>query len=514
MSVIPLFIINNLTKFKFPKIKLYQQILIGFVLGIIFGAVFKVDHHRLDITSGSENVPVKDWAEVSYIKKDSVLKSFDINSQIAIVKFYEGLAKQDAQLKDIKLKIKYPGGKEQAYENLKGVSRPSSIGSAIKPVGEVFIRLLNMIAVPLVLASLIVGAASLSNLRHLAKIGGKLLALYAMTAVLSVSMGQVLAVIVQPGNTISPETKIRLVETYRDEVTAPLQQNYSFSMIDFLVDIVPKNPFKSLAESDFLQIVFFAILTGLILCVIPENKARPVINFFDGFSDAMIKLVEKVILFAPLAIFALISATVSEFGFDIIKTLFWYSLTAITGLIIITFGIYPAVLKIFSKADAVDFFKAQKEVLAVGFTTSSSSATLPVTIDVCENRLGIPNRIASFILPIGTTINKDGTAMFQAVAAIFIAQVYGFELSFTQQLTIFITCVITGAATAPVAGAGIIMLVVVLKAVGLPVEGIALIIGVDRLINMCRVVPNVVGDTLACVVIADSEGELGEFKTD
>jgi Na+/H+-dicarboxylate symporter len=227
----------------------------------------------------------------------------------------------------------------------------------------------------------------------------------------------------------------------------------------------------------------------------------------------MIKLVEKIILVAPVAVFALISATVAEFGFEILNSLLWFAITAIGGTILITFVIYPLVLKIFTKVNIFDFFMAQKQVIAVAFTTSSSSATLPIALDVAETRLGIPNKIASFILPLGTTINKDGTALFQAVAAIFIAQVYGFELTLAMQLTIFVACVITGAATAPVAGAGIIMLIVVLKAAGLPEEGIALILGIDRLLNMCRVVPNVLGDTMCSVVVASSEGELGEFKT-
>ncbi len=500
-------------KFKIPKIKLYNQILIGFVLGIVFGIIFRTDNRIIEIKSGNDNITIKDWLEISYVKKDSLLKSFGIYSQVSIVKYYEEQKKKDQQLKDIKLKVKYPDGKDAGYENLKDVSKPSSIASALKPIGEIFIRLLNMIAVPLVLASLIVGAASLSNLRHLAKIGGKMLALFALTSVLCVSTGEALAVITQPGATLSPEAKTRLLETYNDEAIST-HQNTSFSLVDFLVNIVPKNPFQALADGDFLQIVFFAILVGLILCVIPQEKAKPVINFFDGLTQAMIKLVEKVILIAPVAVFALIAATVSEFGSDILKSLFWYSLTAIGAIAIAAFIIYPVILRIFTKVNLLNYFRAQKEVLAVGFTTSSSSATLPVTMDVCETRLGIPNRIASFILPIGTTINKDGTALFQAVAAVFIAQVYGFELNFNLLLTIFITCVITGAATAPVAGAGIIMLVVVLKAAGLPLEGIALIIGVDRLINMCRVVTNVSGKPLACVIIANSEGELGEFKTD
>lgn len=495
------------------KIPLYIQILIGFILGVVFGIIFKVDHHALQLTYNTQNIEIKNWAEFTFSKKDSVLKSFDSNSEFAIIKYYESLKKKE-QLNNLIIKIKYPDS-EAKYENISAIQKTSSIGADIKPIGEVFIRLLNMIAVPLVLASLIVGAASLHDMRHVAKISGKMLAVYALTAVLSVSMGQALATIIQPGKMMPQDAKTRLIESYQDEAKTNIQAqtDSGFSLINFLVEIVPKNPFKALADGDFLQIVFFAILTGLILCVIPKDKAKPVIDFFEGFSQAMIKLVEKVILIAPVAVFALISATVAEFGFEILNTLLWYAITVVAGLILITFGIYPLVLKIFTKVSIKDFFLAQKQVLAVAFTTSSSSATLPITMDVCETRLGIPNKIASFILPLGTTINKDGTALYQAVAAVFIAQVYGFELSFVMQLTIFISCVITGAATAPVAGAGLIMLVVVLKAAGLPMEGIALIIGIDRFLNMCRAVPNVVGDTMCSVVVASTEGELGEIKT-
>lgn len=494
------------------KLKLHTQILIGLILGIIFGTIFRIDHHYIKIEHKNGIAEIKNWSQISFVTGDSTLKSFGENSQIGIIKYSETLKKNN-ELKDIKLIVNNPNTNESPiYEEIKSVSRNSSIGVEIKPLGEIFIRLLNMIAVPLVLASLIVGAASLQSITHLAKIGGKLLGLFAVTAVLSVGLGQVMAIVIQPGARMPVEAKTQLIESFRYDITAP-QQSYKVDMIDFIVNIVPKNPFKGLVEGDFLQIVFFAILTGLVLCYLPKSKSEPVIKFFDGITQAMIKMVEKVILLAPLAVFALISATVAEFGFDILVTLIWYAVTVISALIIVTFILYPAIVKIFAKVGPVDFFLAQKQVLAVAFTTSSSSATLPVTIDVTEKRLGVPNKIASFVLPIGTTINKDGTALYQAVAAIFIAQVYGFDLSFAQQLSIFITCIITGAATAPVAGAGLIMLVVVLKAVGLPEEGIALIIGIDRIINMCRTTTNVVGDTMASVVIAKSEGELGEIKT-
>ncbi len=495
------------------KLKLHTQILIGLILGIIFGALFKIDHHQLIISHKNGISDVKNWSQISFVKDGLTLKSFGENSQVGIIKYFESL-KKDNKLTNVKLIVNIPNTNESPdYEEIKSLSRNSSIGVDIKPIGEIFIRLLNMIAVPLVLASLIVGAASLHNIKHIAKLGGKLLMLFLITSMLSVALGEVMALVFEPGSKMPPEAKIQLLEAYKDETTSSVPQDYQLDLVSFLVNIVPKNPFKGLVDGDFLQIVFYAILTGLVLCYVPKEKAEPVIKFFDGISQAMIKMVEKVILIAPLAVFALISATIAEFGFDILGTLFWYALTAILSMAIVTFILYPAIVWIFAKVKPLDFFRAQKQVLAVAFTTSSSSATLPVTIDVTENRLGVPNKIASFVLPIGTTINKDGTALYQAVAAIFIAQVYGFELGFSQLLSIFIACVITGAATAPVAGAGLIMLVVVLKAVGLPEEGIALIIGIDRILNMCRSTTNVVGDTMASVVMAKSEGELGEIKT-
>jgi proton glutamate symport protein len=495
------------------KLKLHIQILIGFILGIAFGAVFNIDHHEIQIEHKNGEAVINNWQQIMFVKGDSTLRTFGENSQVGIIKYSESL-KKDNKLSSVKVVVKLPNTNEApVYEEIKSVSRESSIGMDIKPLGEIFIRLLNMIAVPLVLASLIVGAASLHDVKHVAKLGGKLMALFLVTSCISVALGQLLAVTIQPGTRMSPEAKTQLLEAYKDEVTSPSIQNYKVDLVDFVVNIIPKNPFKGLVDGDFLQIVFYAILTGIVLCYLPKDKAKPVINFFEGITQAMIKMVEKVILIAPLAVFALISATVAEFGFDILGTLFWYALTAILAMLIVTFVLYALIVKLFAKISPLKFFRAQKQVFAVGFTTSSSSATLPVTIDVTENRLGVPNKIASFVLPIGTTINKDGTALYQAIAAIFIAQVYGFDLSFMQQITIFITCVITGAATAPVAGAGLIMLVVVLNAVGLPVEGIALVVGVDRILNMCRSTVNVIGDTTASVVMAKSEGELGEIKT-
>lgn len=493
------------------KIKLHTQIVIGLILGVLFGSFFHIDQKRVEIKSKSGVIEVNNWNSFQFLKKDSVLKSFSNDDQLLIIKYFNGI--KDASFKkDLKIKVDKAGNDIQIFEDIKEITKVKTIGVLLKPVGDIFIRLLNMIAVPLVLASLIVGAASLSDIKHIAKIGGKTLGFYALTAVLAISIGLTFANLIQPGHIMAPESKQRLLDAYQDDAKSKIDQNISLNVTEFLVDIVPKNPFKAIADGDFLQIVFFAILTGIFLTQINKDKSKEVISFFEGISDAMILLVEKVMLVAPYAVFTLISATVAEFGFSIIKTLLWYSLTVIAGLAVLTFIEYPLLLKAFTKIKIKDFFAAQKQVLAVAFSTSSSAATLPVTMDVCEKRLGVPNRIASFVLPLGTTVNMDGTALYQAVAAMFIAQVYGFDLNLSQQLTIVLTASLSAIGTAPVPGVGLIMLIIVLRSVGIPEEGIALIIGVDRLLDMCRTIPNVLADSLACVVIASSEKELKKIN--
>ena len=428
------------------------------------------------------------------------------NIKSNLLRAYEKL-KKDNRISDIKLAITDIQNQTTLFSRLTSVKPPATPATYIKPAGEIFIRLLSMIAVPLVLASLITGAASLGEFRQLVKIGGKTLGLFLLGGTVAVATGQIIATVLQPGAKINSELRNNIVESHGSEGDI----NYRLDITEFFVNIVPRNPFKAIAEGDFLQIVFFAVISGLILHTLPVGKSAPVIRFFEGISSAMIKLVEKVVLLAPFAVFALISSVVAEFGFEIISTLFWYALSVILSLLIVAFVLYPSLVRFLANVNPVDFFRAQRRVLAVAFTTSSSSATLPVTIDVTENRLGVPNKIASFVLPLGTTLNKAGTALYQAVAALFIAQVWGYELSAGLQLTIFITSVITGAATAPVAGAGLVMLVVILKSAGLPEEGIALIVGIDRIINMCRTTVNVLGDTVTSVIIAKSEGELGKI---
>lgn len=493
-----------------PKLQLHTKIIIGLILGAVFGAIFSVNPHKVELNFKDNSELIENWQEFSFLKNDSLVKTYNKDDQLAIIKYF----KTQKDKKDFKLKIKLSDGSEKIFENTVSIEKIKSIGVWFKFIGEIFVRLLNMIAVPLVLASLIVGAASLTDLKHVAKIGGKTLGFYALTAVLAISIGLLFVNLIQPGNIMDQVTKERLLDTYQYDAKSKIEQNVSMNIVDFIVNIVPKNPFKAIVDGDFLQIVFFAILTGIFLMQIPKEKSAPVIGFFSGVSEAMIVLVEKIMIIAPFAVFTLIASTVAEFGFSILQTLFWYSLTVVLGLFVLTFIEYPVLLKIFTKIKIKDFFRAQRQVLAVAFSTSSSAATLPVTMDVCEKRLGVPNKIASFVLPLGTTVNMDGTALYQAVAAVFIAQVFGFELTLTQQLTIVLTAALAAIGTAPVPGVGLLMLIIVLKSIGVPEEGIALIIGVDRFLDMCRTVPNVLADSLACVVIASSEGELGKIKPD
>ncbi|MCX7878472.1 MAG: dicarboxylate/amino acid:cation symporter, partial [Ignavibacteria bacterium] len=416
------------------KPQLHIQILIGLILGIIFGVIFKIDSNVLVVTSSDGKTKLKDWDEIKFIS-DGMETSFKQNEGRQVIKYFESVRKKNLSHNLI---VKY-NETQKEYKNVTSLTLAGTPASDIKPIGEIFIRLLNMIAVPLVLASLIVGAASLHDLKHLTKLGGRTLAFFILTCSFAVLLGQLSALIFRPGISVPEEIRTNLIHAYQQE---NVSADYRFDFMEFIVGIVPRNPFKGLVDGDFLQIVFFSVVIGLVLCLIPKEKSAPVINFFEGLSLALIKMVEKIVLLAPYAVFALISATVAEFGFEIVHTLVEYAATVIVSLVIVAFVIYPSLIKFIAKVNPVDFFLAQKRVIALAFTTSSSSATLPVTLDVTENRLGVPGKIASFVVPLGATLNKAGTALYQAVVAMFIAQVYGFEISSSVFLTIFITSVV------------------------------------------------------------------------
>ena len=389
----------------------------------------------------------------------------------------------------------------------------------IAPFGKIFINLLKLIAVPLVLSSLITGVASLSDLKKLSRIGGKTITIYIATTAIAVTIGLISVNILEPGKTIPDDMKIKLQNTYQSAASGKLeaaQEVKERSALQPIVDMVPSNFFSSASNNrNMLQVVFVAIIMGIALIQIPKDKARPVLAFMEGINDLVIKLVDNIMLMAPIGVFALIADTITSVAgnnlnnvLELLSALGFYMFAVIIGLLIQMFVTYTAVLKLFSNMSLKKFYQGIAPAQLLGFSTSSSGATLPVTMERCEEELGVSEEVSSFVLPLGATINMDGTALYQAVAAVFIAQTLGMDLTLGAQLTIVLTAVLASIGTAAVPGAGIIMLVIILEAIGVPSAGIALILGVDRILDMMRTVTNVTGDATVAVAVASSENQL------
>ena len=378
----------------------------------------------------------------------------------------------------------------------------------IEPLGKAFIRLITMIVVPLVFASLFVGTASLGGIRKLSRIGSKAMLFFMFSTVTAIVIGLIIANVFQPGVGLDETAKTELLHNYQiqaEQKVAVVEQKPSVT--DIFLNIIPANPFQSMVEGNMLQVIFFAIFMGIAVSFISDEKIKPVIKFFEGINDIMIKIVEIVIKIAPYGVFALIAGVIGQFGGEILKLLIKYTLVTILGLAILYF-IYPLVVLLMTKVSFAKFLKGILPAQGVAFSTSSSAAALPVMIENCEKEIGVSNNVASFVLPLGTTINMDGTALYQGVSALFIAQVFGIDLGFGDQLAVVLTALLASIGTAGVPGVGMLMLVIVLKQIGIPLEGIALILGVERILDMFRTVVNVSGDAACAVVVASSEGEL------
>jgi proton glutamate symport protein len=386
----------------------------------------------------------------------------------------------------------------------------------IKPFGTIFINSLKLIAIPLILAALIKGVSDLKDISKLSKMGTRTILIYIMTTVVAVSVGLILVNTINPGKSISEQTRSEMVENYsgntvkyqktalKQKETGPLQA---------LEDLVPQNIFKaSTSNKNMLQVIFFAIFFGIGLILIPEEKGAIVKKFFDGFNDVILKMVDLIMLAAPYGVFALLAALVVESpSVDLFKALGWYSLTVILGLLIMI-GIYILIVAIYTKKDPKFFINGISPAQLLAFSTSSSAATLPVTMERVTEHLGVEEEVASFVLPIGATINMDGTSLYQAVAAVFIAQAFGMDLSFGTQLGIIATATLASIGSAAVPGAGMVMLVGVLGYAGIPEAGLALIFAVDRPLDMCRTTVNVTGDAAVSMIVAKSIGKLGVPK--
>jgi len=366
----------------------------------------------------------------------------------------------------------------------------------IEPIGQLFIRLIRMVIIPLVFSSLIVGAASVGDPKSLGRIGSKTIAFYLCTTAFAVIIGLILGNVIQPGLGLKLDVGKVAMEA---KDAPPLSQT--------LINIVPKNPIVALQQGNMLQIIVFALFIGVTISLIGD-KGEPVLKFFDSFAEIMYKLTAIVMEFAPYGILALIASVVGSFGLSVLLPLLKVIIAVYLGCLIHWIITYGGAIKLFTKLSIRRFFKGIVSAQIFAFSTCSSSGTLPVTTKCCRDNLGVSDKISSFILPLGATINMDGTALYQGVCALFVAQVYGMELSLAQQITVVLTATLASIGTAGVPSAGLIMLTLTLKSVGLPLEGVALIAGIDRILDMARTVTNITGDSAATVIVASSEGEI------
>lgn len=371
---------------------------------------------------------------------------------------------------------------------------PSIANNYIKPFGTLFLNLIKLIVVPLVLASLVVGTTGLGDIKKIGRIGGKTLAYYLLTTAFAVILGLILANVLNVGAGYSIPV----------DATADVKEIPKF--VDTLLGIIPTNPLKALVDGNMLQIIVFAIMLGGSIMAIGE-KGAPLQRGFESLAEVMYKMTGAIMEFAPYGVFALITPVVAVNGPNVLLPLLKVIVVVYLACLLHMLIVYSSTLKILGKFNPVKFFKAIAPAQVVSFTTASSSATLPINMK-CVESMGVPNSISSFVLPLGATINMDGTALYQGVCAFFIAQVYGIDLSIGQQVTIILTATLASIGTAGVPGAGLIMLTMVLQAVGLPLEGLALIAGIDRVLDMARTTVNITGDAACAVIIAASENEL------
>jgi Na+/H+-dicarboxylate symporter len=386
----------------------------------------------------------------------------------------------------------------------------------VKPFGTIFINSLKLIAMPLILASLIKGVSDLKDISKLTTMGGRTIGLFLITTVVSVSIGLLVVNIIKPGNSISKETRQELVQNYKGDAetyTSKAVIQKENSPLQGLVDIVPDNIFGAASENkNMLQVIFFAIFFGIGLILIPEKKSKPVKKFFDGFNEVILKMIDLIMLASPYGVFALLAALVVESpSIDLFNALAWYAFTVILGLILVI-AFYNFLIFLFTKKKPSFFLKGISPAQLLAFSTSSSAATLPVTMERVTEHLGVDEEVSSFVLPIGATINMDGTSLYQSVAAVFIAQAFGMDLSLGVQLGIIVTATLASIGSAAVPGAGMVMLVIVLAQAGIPEAGLALIFAIDRPLDMCRTTVNVTGDATVSMIIAKSFGKLNEPK--
>lgn len=377
------------------------------------------------------------------------------------------------------------------------------------PLGKIFLNLLIMMVIPLVFASLSLGVAQIGDLKKLGRIGFKTISYFILVTTLAVTIGLVLVNVIRPGDYLPAETKTQLLTSYRGQATEIKEATEKTEFgIQTLVNIVPRNPFSAVAKPnpDMLALIFVSLIVGIALTLIDKKKAEPLIRLLEGINDVTVIVINLAMKLAPFGVAALIFSVTSRFGFHLLVALSMYIITVLVGLAIHQFGVFSILIKIFARYNPMKFFRKVETVMLTAFSTSSSSATLPTTMSVSQENLGIPSQITGFVLPLGATMNMNGTALFEGVTVLFLAQVFGINLSLGMQIVVIIMSVLTAIGSAGVPSGSIPLLVIVLAMVNIPPEGIAIILGADRLLDMCRTVLNVTGDITCAAYIARSEG--------
>jgi Na+/H+-dicarboxylate symporter len=523
--------------------KLYTQILIAMIVGILIGLLFGPQspffNQDLYKVSQSKNIEFRtqpnDQAKVIVltqsqpltlnvlnVQKDAQGKnrwaevSFELNAELLLSAQNQALRDQlkanGTILKagtNTSLWMKIPYRTLKNGEEIELMTPVSAFGSKVtsflQPFGDLFMRLLKMVIIPLVFASLLVGVANLGDVRKLGRLGGLTLLIYLVTTALAVGIGLLCTHLFSPGSFLEESTKIRLLSQYESQATAKTEAVSTVpSVVDGILQLVPTNPMSAFVKEDMLQIIFFALVLGIALSMLKE-KGQTLIRVMDDLQEAMILIIQGIMKLAPIGVAALVANVVGQSGIGVLKALIVYGLTVLIGLLLHVTLVYGGILKFGAKIKVIDFIKAIRPAQMVAFSTSSSSATLPVTIECAEKNLGVSSQVASFVLPLGSTVNMDGTALYQGVATMFIAQVFGIDLSFSDQISIVLTATLASIGAAGVPGAGMVTLTMVLGSVGVPVEGLALILGIDRLLDMFRTTVNITGDLVVAKVMQDQE---------
>jgi proton glutamate symport protein len=468
------------------RLKVHTQILIaialGVVVGILLGTIADSFNERADRINEAADLAAE---RANHLKEqaDQLRKISDyLNERADLVNEVAELTQQGADY----LKARADRLRERA----------DHLADPMKVAGDVFIRLLKAIIIPLIMASMVAGIVSLGDIRKLGRIGLKTFIYYVATTTLAVGVGLVLVNLMSPGVGVDMGA----------EAAADPSSREVPSVVSIIRDIIPANLFDAMAKDKVLSVIFFSILLGVAISSIGA-KGRPLVTLFEAFNAVMMKITGWIMHLAPFGVFALMAYTIGTMGLSVIRPLAIYMVTVVLGLIIHACVTLPVLLSTLGKYSPVKLIRDVFSAVATAFSTASSAATLPITMDCLQENTGVSNKVTSFVLPLGATINMDGTALYEAVAAMFIAQAYGIDLSISQQLVIMLTATLASIGAAAIPGAGLVTMVIVLKAVNLPLEGIGMILAVDRILDMLRTAVNVWGDACGAAVVANLEGE-------